>query len=191
MPGGYLALCAIFVPPLHGSAFSPVPWATCSSRSGAQQQLSPVLVDLGQFALPSRKIIFLTNFSYLQPLHEISSAFLRHCRVDIANEFKKSENESHLMFRGGKKERPSPCDNTLYFLTFQTKLLSCAQQTGNQEARLPDELLLLIFRFLRTDITALCQVSCVCRRYTCTHVPMHAMWSADEADGQRSAFRRH
>jgi hypothetical protein len=41
-----------------------------------------------------------------------------------------------------------------------------SQQRGpDLEALVPDEVLLLIFSYLRNDVTSLCQAACACRRY--------------------------
>ncbi len=39
------------------------------------------------------------------------------------------------------------------------------QRGPDLEALVPDEVLLLIFSYLRNDVTSLCQAACACRRY--------------------------
>jgi hypothetical protein len=45
------------------------------------------------------------------------------------------------------------------------KRIKKSQRGPDLEALVPDEVLLLIFSYLRNDVTSLCQAACACRRY--------------------------
>jgi hypothetical protein len=49
------------------------------------------------------------------------------------------------------------------------------QRGPDLEALVPDEVLLLIFSYLRDDVTSLCQAACACRRYVIKAV-VHVQW---------------